>query len=150
MLVFDEDAGLVYEGYNRDLAELMCILKWYTDVELGAYATEEGRYLLSDIMESHGTMTQIREIAGEDLAKVQGIYADLKTAARRTFEQKHGLSHLIRSTLGAILGGEDITKTVAHAQDINASLIDMLGALNREKAGGEGKLLNFARRDLTT
>lgn len=148
MLVFDEESGLVYEGYNHNLAETMCMLRWYTDIELSPYEDADGRYVLYDILDSHGALTKIREIAEGDLDEALYIYYDLKNAAQRTFERKHSLNHLLKQTLGSILGNEDITTTFAKAQEINGSLIDMLGAMKREKAKKPGGgLLNFAKRE---
>jgi len=72
---------------------------------------------------------------------VDSITMRLEHSARRNFEQAHSLQYQVLKTFQSLLGTEDVTETIAKAEGLNAKLIDMLGALQREqtnsvKAGG--------------
>ena len=47
-MVFDEAAGVAYESYNAELIRAFLILVHYTDLDLSAYDTPEGRYAAQD------------------------------------------------------------------------------------------------------
>lgn len=59
----------------------------------------------------------------------------------------HSLPFLLKGTLGSLLGSEDLTQSIARAEGVNSSMIEMLGALGREN--DRGKLSDFAKKELT-
>lgn len=73
---------MVYEGYNADLLETMFILKHYTDIDVTPFDTEEGRYVLYDILESNGVLDSILAHVREDFQKVKAIYARIREASK--------------------------------------------------------------------
>ena len=145
--MFDEETGTVYEGYNKDLITLVHIVNRYTDIDVSNYDTPEGRYELYDILDSTGALERIHDIIDYDLDKVDEIYDAIVHGVKLTYERSHSLSHQIKQTLGSILGNEDIADTFAKALDVNAGLIDMMGAMKREKENKPStELTLFAKR----
>ncbi|MBQ3478938.1 MAG: hypothetical protein IJH25_12305 [Clostridia bacterium] len=65
---------------------------------------------------------------------VDSICMRLESSARRNFEHTHSLQYQVMKAIQSILGTEDVTETIAKAEGLNAKLIDMLGALQREQA----------------
>ncbi|MDO4549387.1 MAG: hypothetical protein Q4D04_14955 [Clostridia bacterium] len=149
MLVFDEESGLAYEGYNSETMRVMCVMNHYTDLDVSDYDTADGRYALHDILESTGALKQILELVEDDLLEVESIYHSLRVAAQRTFEHTHSLKYMAQKSLGGLLTGEDITESIAKASAINNKMVEMLGALGREKAAKPsigGNVMQFAKK----
>ena len=133
-MIFDEKNGVAYEGYNTDLIRRFMILDRYTDLDTAAYDTAEGRQELYDIIATHDLWPEILDIIGDDLEDVDSITMRLEHSARRNFEHTHSLQYQVLKTFQSLLGTEDVSETIAKAEGLNAKLIDMLGALQREQA----------------
>lgn len=133
-MVFDEEAGIAYEGYNADLSRAILILRYYTDLDLTPYDTQQGRYEIYDILATHGLWPQILDIVEMDLADVEEIARKLETAARRSFERKHALDYRLGRTLEGLLGTEPLAESIARAEGLNSKLIDLLGAVQSAPA----------------
>ena len=50
------------------------------------------------------------------------------------------------SVSASLLGTENLTDTVAHAEQLNSKLIDMLGAMRKEQTPGNVTGLKLAKR----
>ena len=140
-MIFDEKKGIAFEGYNADLIHAFLVLVHYTDLDTSVFDTAQGRQELFDIIATHGLWEGIMEVVEDDLEDVDCISARLETSARRSFEHEHSLHFQVLKTFQSLLGTEDVTETIAKAEGLNAKLIDLLGALQREqtnpvKAGG--------------
>lgn len=150
-LVFDEDLGVVYEGYTHEAALTVCVVKYYTDMDLCAYDTEESWSSLIDALESHGLMDSLYDLVREDLHKVLGIYDKIRDAATLTFERKHSLSYRAGKAFGSLLTDEDITTTLAKAEGVNSTMIDLLGTFRQRQSSqsvaGGINLLKFNKRE---
>ena len=133
-MIFDEKIGIAFEGYNADLIRAFLVLVHYTDLDTTQYDTGEGRQTLYDILATHDMWDDILGIVEEDMADVDRICIRLESSARRNFEHTHSLQYQVLKTIQSILGTEDVTETIAKAEGLNAKLIDMLGALQREQA----------------
>lgn len=139
-MVFDEEAGIAYEAYNAELIRAFLILKYYTDLELSAYDNPEGRAAIHDALASHGLWREVMDIVDFDVDNVDMIAFKLGSSARRSFEEKHSLAHMLMKTFGALLGNEDLTQTIAKAESLNGKLIDMLVAVQKQPTANTGGL----------
>lgn len=74
------------------------------------------------------------------------MYYRLSVSARRSFEAEHSLAHRFGKVFESLLGTENLTDTVAHAERLNSKLIDMLGAMRKEQTHGSVTGLKLARR----
>lgn len=149
-LIFDEKSGLVYEGYNRDVMRMMCMLRYYTNLDVEPYDTAEGHYLLYDMLAATGVLEQIIEITHDDMEHVQKIFELLKESAQRVFEHTHTLPFQIQQSFASVLNGEDLSETLAKASTVNNQMVDMLGAFRREqmaKPSVGGNIVRFDKRD---
>ncbi len=151
-LVFDEDAGIVYEGYTYEVVLVVLMMKYYTDLDLSTFEGEEGWYQLYDLLESHGALDALYGMLAPDLGQVEKIYRHIKDAAAATFEKQHSLAHKVMKSFGSLLGDEDLMTSVAKAEGINSRMIDMLAAF-QQKPQTPGQMaragmIPFAKRDM--
>ena len=133
-IVFDEEGGIAYEGYNAELIRSFLILRYYTDIDLKESDTPQGRYEVYDAVASYELWPQIVEVVAEDLAQVDRIACRIVDAAKCSFERKHALEHQIGKLLKGLLGTESLTETISKAEGLNSKLIEMLGILHRSPA----------------
>ena len=148
-LVFDEDLGVVYEGYTYELALVICMMRYYSDLDMSAYEDEDGWYALYDILESNALLDNLFDMLCCDLDSVREIYEKIKAAAARTFERKHSLGYRAGKAFGSILTDEDIATTLAKAEGVNSTMIDLLGTFGQmqgPKQMADRGLLQFAKR----
>lgn len=149
--MFDEDLGLVYEAYTAELVLVMCMMKYYTDLDMTEYEGEEGWYTLYDILESNGVLDHLYGYLAPDLEKVKAVYATLRESAAKTFQHKHSLDFLAKKSFGSLLSTEDITQTIAQASDVNNTMVALLDSFAKvstpDKLVDSG-LLKFARKDI--
>lgn len=150
-LVFDEDTGVVYEGYTYELVRVVLMMRYYTDFDMDLYEGEEGWYQLHDLLESHGVLDSLNEVLAPDMWEVEKIYRHIKDAAAATFEKEHSLAHKVMKSFGSLLGTDDLMTSIAHAGTINSSMIEMLGALQKPQTPGQmarAGTIPFAKRDV--
>lgn len=145
-MVFDEELGLAYEGYNAELIRAFLILVHYTDLDLTELDNPEGRYTAYDAIASHGLWNKIMAIVDEDMADVDNICMRLESSARRTFERRHSMDYRLGKTFASLLGTEDLMETVAKAEGLNTKLIDMLEAVQDKKQHSEVGGVRFAKK----
>lgn len=145
-MVFDEEAGIAYEGYNAELIRAYLILAHYTDLDLAEYDHPEGRYMVYDAVASYDLWPEIMRIVEDDMNDLDGIVARLRRSAKNRFERQHSLEYRIGRTFETLLGTEDLTKTIARAEGLNSKLIDMLGAVQKQPAANTGGL-KLAKKD---
>lgn len=148
-LIFDEERGRVAESYNRDLLWTMLMMRYYTDLDMTAYDTPDGRYALYDILQSHGALEKIMEWTEKDLWRAEEIYHRISYSATRNFEQKHSLEHKLTALMGELLDGERFAQTMEKAEALTKQVMAL-----RESAEGtprevraENGLIRFAKRD---
>lgn len=140
----------MYEAYTAELVLVVCMMRYYTDLDLSEYEGEEGWYQLYDILESHGVLDHLYGYLAPDLNKVQKVYETLKASAVKTFEHKHSLDFLARKSFGSLLSTEDITETIAKASDVNNTMIDLLEAFGKVQSPqrmADSGLLKFGKRN---
>lgn len=145
-MVFDEEVGIAYEAYNAELIRAFLILKYYTDLDLAEYDNPEDRATIHDALASHGLWREIMDIVDADMDDVDMITFKLGNSARRSFEEKHSLSHMVMKTFSALLGTEDLAQTIAKAETLNGKLIDMLAAVQKQPTANTGGL-RLAKKD---
>jgi len=148
-LVFDEELGIVYEGYTYEAVLVMCMMRYYTDLDVSEYEDENGWNTLCDILESNALLDNLYDMLSYDLDTVLGIYEKIKTAATRTFEHKHSLGYRAGRAFGSILTDEDITATLAKAEGVNSTMIDLLGAFTQirgPKQMMDNGVIQFSKR----
>ncbi|MBP3647553.1 MAG: hypothetical protein J6K55_14140 [Clostridia bacterium] len=146
-MVFDEDSGIAYDSYNSELIRVFLILAHYTDLDLSAYDTPEGRYEIYDILATNGLLREIMDIVEYDMDDVESIMHKVQCAAKRDFETKHSLGYRVGKAFESLLGTENLTETVAKAEKLNSKLIDMLAAVQNQLSAVAGSGLQFARKD---
>lgn len=139
-MVFDEETGIAYEAYNAELIRTFLILKYYTDLELSKYDNPDGRAAIHDALASHGLWHEVMDIVDFDVDNVDMIALKLGSSARRCFEEKHSLTHMLMKTFGTLLGNEDLTQTITKAETLNGKLIDMLAAVQKQPTANTGGL----------
>lgn len=149
-LVFDEERGVAFEGYTHEAVTIACMMEYYTDLDMAAYADEEGMYALVDLLVSHGALDILWDELSEDLYHVRRIYEAIRASAIRSFEHGLTLDHLIRKSFGFLFTGEDITETLAKADGVNNTMVELLGAFMKQQAAPDatgGKLLRFGKKE---
>ena len=132
-MVFDEESGIAYEGYNAELMRAFLILVYYTDLDLADYDTMEGRQLVYDTLSSHGLWDNILQIVNEDMRVVAAICTQLMEASKRNFEHKYTMEYKLRKVFDSLLGTENLVETIAKAEGLNSKLIDLMGAMQTKK-----------------
>lgn len=85
------------------------------------------------------------KIVEDDLSQVDMISMQLATSARHGFEREHSLEYQALKTFQSLLGTEDIAATIAKAEGLNAKLIDLLGAVQKNPAPVSP--LQFAKKE---
>lgn len=133
VMVFDEESGIAYEGYNAELMRAFLILVYYTDLDLVGYDTMEGRQLVYDTLSSHGLWDNILQIVNEDMRVVAAICMQLAEASKRNFEHKQTMEYKLSKVFESLLGTENLVETIAKAEGLNSKLIDLLGAMQTKK-----------------
>ena len=133
VMVFDEESGVAYEGYNAELMRAFLILVYYTDLDLADYDTQEGRQLIYDVLASNKLWDKILGIVGEDMQVVASICMQLEEASRRNFERKQSMDYKLGKVFESLLGTENLVETIAKAEGLNSKLIDLLGAMQTKK-----------------
>ena len=71
--MFDEELGMVYEGYMSEVVLVICMMRYYTDFDLSDYQNQDDFYMLYDILESHGTLDYLYGYLAADLEKVKAV-----------------------------------------------------------------------------
>ena len=133
VMVFDEESGIAYEGYNAELLRAFLILVYYTDLDLADYDTMEGRQLVYDALSTHGLWDNILQIVNEDMRVVAAICTQLMEASKRNFEHKYTMEYKLRKVFDSLLGTENLVETIAKAEGLNSKLIDLMGAMQTKK-----------------
>ena len=133
VMVFDEESGIAYEGYNAELMRAFLILVYYTDLDLADYDTMEGRQLVYDALSTHGLWDNILQIVNEDMRVVAAICTQLMEASKRNFEHKYTMEYKLRKVFDSLLGTENLVETIAKAEGLNSKLIDLMGAMQTKK-----------------
>lgn len=133
VMVFDEESGVAYEGYNAELMRAFLILVYYTDLDLADYDTQEGRQLIYDVLASNKLWDKILGIVSEDMQVVTSICMQLEQASRRNFERKQSMDYKLGKVFESLLGTENLVETIAKAEGLNSKLIDLLGAMQTKK-----------------
>ena len=133
VMVFNEESGIAYEGYNAELLRAFLILVYYTDLDLADYDTMEGRQLVYDALSSHGLWDNILQIVNEDMRVVAAICTQLTEASKRNFEHKQTMEYKLRKVFDSLLGTENLVETIAKAEGLNSKLIDLMGAMQTKK-----------------
>lgn len=85
------------------------------------------------------------DIVERDFDDVMDMYYRLSVSAKRHFEAEHSLTHRAGKVFESLLGTENLTDTVAHAEQLNSKLIDMLGAMRKEQTPGNMTGLKLAK-----
>lgn len=145
-MVFDEELGLAYEGYNAELLRAFLILVHYTDLELDEFDNADGRHDVYDAIASHSLWDKIMDIVDTDMADVDGICMRLEGSARKTFERRHSMEYRLGKTFASLLGTEDLMETVAKAEGLNTKLVDVLDAMRDKKQHSEVGGVRFAKK----
>lgn len=86
------------------------------------------------------------EIVERDFDDVMDMYYRLSVSAKRNFEAEHSLTHRVGKVFESLLGTENLTDTIAHAEQLNSKLIDMLGTMRKEQTPGNVTGLKLAKR----
>ena len=129
---------------------MVCMMRYYTDLDLSEYEGEDDWYALYDALESHGVLDYLYGHLAPDLTKVKAIYENIRASAARTFEHKHSLDYLVKKSFGSLLSTEDITKTIAEASDVNNTMVDLLEAFAKvqsPKKMVDGGMLKFGKKN---
>lgn len=146
-MVFDEELGLAYEGYNAELIRAFLILAHYTDLDLTELDNPEGRYTAYDAIATHGLWDDILDYILVDMDDVHTICMRLANSAKQTYEHRHSLEYRMGKTFGSLLSTENLLETVAKAEGLNSKLIDMLGAVRKEQKHSEVGGIRFAKKE---
>ena len=115
-------------------------------LDLSDYDSAQGRYELYDVIATHDLWKPIMDIVERDFGDVMNMYYRLSVSAKRNFEAEHSLTHRVGKVFESLLGTENLTDTVAHAEQLNSRLIDMLGAMRKEQTPGNVTGLKLAKR----
>lgn len=147
--IFNEELGVCYDALNRDVTNAFVIVKYYTNLDVSEYDTQEGRYTLYDMLIDSGAYSKIIDAIQEDYQELLSVYEHMKEIYRTTFERKHSLAYMIQQAMGGLMTGSDQNDVVTGAREVNAELIEALGALAKTRAEKkpDANLLLFAKRE---
>lgn len=128
MGVFDEEHGIAYVGYMEDAAKWYVRLAYYTEIDVTEYEDYDKLIELMDMIEE-ADMSEFEEFIKSDFDVVEDLAYTLFSNAERIFKREHSIEYNIMKSFGFLFDGQDITQTIAQARDVNAQMIDHLGAI---------------------
>ena len=157
--VINEEDKVCYESYKRLLIETFLLTKYYTNVDVSEYESEEGYKKLYDYLTFNELYDPIMEACRVDHWRhVDEIAWRLKDAATTSYEKKNSLGYKLEQTFGFLFTGEDLTDQIAAAEDVNGKMIDMFKAVrerdaknalmknSKAKINSGGAVLNIAKK----
>lgn len=157
--VINEEDKVCYESYKRPLIETFLLTKYYTNVDVSEYESEEGYEKLYDYLTFNELYDPIMEACRVDYWRhVDEIAWRLKDAATTSYEKKNSFGYKLEQTFGFLFTGEDLTDQIAAAEDVNGKMIDMFKAVqerdaknallknSKAKVNSGGAVLNMAKK----
>lgn len=148
------DDSCMYESDAYDAVEKYMIAKYYTDID----TDEAAIFDVADFMVNNEIIGNVAAVIWSDFENVLDIYERIKDATIKTYEDDKSLAKAIRTSFGFLLNGEDITESIAKAENTNNTLISAIEALRgAEKEKSEnvsngkmtvgGNIINFAKKE---
>ena len=128
MGVFDDVHGIAYISYMEDAAKWYVRLAYYTDMDVAEYEEYDKLIELMDMIEE-SDISEFEEFIKSDFDVVEDLAYTLFSNAERIFKREHSVEYNIMKSFGFLFDGQDITQTIAQARDVNAQMIDHLGAI---------------------
>lgn len=149
-LIMDDDLGICHQALNAEVYHLLTALRHYTDLDVDAYATDDGMYQLYDMFRASDAYTHLFDLIHDDWQEVIRIYDDLLEVATSVFVRQNSLEHRLTGFLEDFLAVGDLTQTLAQAHEINNTLVDAFGVLKEQQPTGQkigGNILSFAKKE---
>lgn len=138
-----------YDGYDYNKIDMLLTAKYYTDIDTEGATEDE----VADFLINNNLYAQIEEIVGDDLYIVNKISDGMISGMEITYEDDHSLKQALKTSFGFLFTGEDITESLAKAEDVSGNLFDAIAALRKEKQNDNpgkmnvnGNILNFAKK----
>jgi len=149
---FDEDLGIQYKAVNFDAVNRLIRVKYYTDIDVDPYYTEEDLYELYDMLSASDAWDEIFHYTLRDGIELSNVVDGYLYTFAKIFERRHTLDFTLRKMLTSVEDQSQQAKIVAEAADVNAQLIRMFDAFRAQNKDNKGKpQLDagvFAKRDL--
>lgn len=130
--VFNEELGIAYDSPLSDAVEKYILLKYYTGIDMSAYAEYDG---LCQMMDDIGEypIDDLGSVVQEDWRVLWDLCYQVRSSVEAAFEKEHSLAHRIQTSFGFLFEGKDLTQTLAEAREVNEQMIDHLGAIAQVK-----------------
>lgn len=132
---FYEDAGVVCLNHMDTAVVLMIQLKYYTDMDVSKYVSEEDLCDLMDAAdENRGAIDEFCAFIREDSNVIfYDIAEKIEWATEKIYEQEHSIGHKIMKSFGFLFDGKDIAQTLAEGREVSEQMVDHLGAIAKAK-----------------
>lgn len=148
--VFDDESGVAYKGYLYDVVFTYLFAKYYTNIDVSLYDSEEGHRQVYDFVVYNGIIRSTEKLCEEyddDVFAIEKMYNLIVEAAIVTTREKNSLSHKIKTSFASVLADEDLATSLAKSQEVNEQMVDVIGAVIRDKkVNGNVIPMKFAKK----
>jgi len=148
------DDSCVYTSNEYEKYKIYLVVKYYTDID-----TEEAD--VDDVvnyMINTNVIERVLEFVDKDLEYVTDMFWDLFNALNTVYTDDNSLAKAVRKSFGFLFNGEDITETLARAEDIKDKTFkafDLLRQAEQDESKNiedgkmtiGGNIINFAKKD---
>ena len=142
-----------YYSYEGDAIEKLMVAKYYTNINTEGVSPGT----VMDFMINNGLCDAVYEFIRDDWCAVVDIYQDIIHATEKVFDSDRSILRAVRTSFPFLFDGQDITETLANAENISGTLFDALAALKKENKEEQrinngvmnvgGNILNFSKRE---
>lgn len=145
-IVLDPESGVAYQSYLYEVIFMFLIVKYFTNINVEELDTEDGHKKLYDYLSNNGLTDKLTSYIckpeNDDLMLINDMYDKIREAISSVYREKNGLAYKIKTSFASVLSSEDLSESLAKSQDVNAKMIDVLGAV-MEHTGKKDNILNM-------
>lgn len=131
--IFDEDNGVLKWSHLKAAIAKYIFLRAYTNLDMTDYDGIDGLCQLMDENDRCEFAEIEKFIDVNDRMTIVDLAEKLYESVKISYEKSMSLEQKIKTSLGFLLDGKDLTETMAEARDVNEQMIDHLGAIMRQK-----------------
>lgn len=153
----DDTVGVMFDSYKRELIELVLICKYYTNIDITSLDGEEGMMMLHDWIMANDLYDAIHDAVFDDYYIVEEIANDMKKHIRAVYDAQNSIGYKAKKVLGPLLETENIVDALAKSEEVNNTMVDLIGAYNKQKEAeatkpakkqklDSGLVVNFAKK----
>lgn len=153
----NEDTHTMYTNYKEDLVEMFLICKYYTNIDISDMNTEDDWKMLYDWLVFECMDEKIMSVISHDYDVVYGMAMTIIRGIQKINDKNYSLFFQLQNLLGSLLEVGDITDALAKSEEVNNTMIDLIGAYNKQKQEeatkpakkqklDSGLVVNFAKK----